>query len=76
VGHMNERERRAHKPMTSAEREQIREVQRGTLEADRRAKARGLTPADIDREVEDDDSQYWDDFREVVQGWRQRHGVH
>jgi hypothetical protein len=36
------------------------------LAARRRAKDRGLTDEEIDRESDDEDSQYWDDIREIL----------
>jgi hypothetical protein len=48
--------------MTPTEREQLRVAHAAMLEADQKARERGLSRNDIKAEVEDDDSQYWDDF--------------
>jgi hypothetical protein len=51
--------------MTDAERQVLRAATEAMVEARRRAKTRGLTNEEIEREEDDDDSQYWDDVREI-----------
>jgi hypothetical protein len=53
-------------PLSHAELDFVEEVRACLVEARRRARARGLTAEAIEREVEDSDSQYWKDFREVA----------
>ena len=52
--------------LSHAELDFVEEVRACLVEARRRARARGLTSEAIEREVEDSDSQYWKDFREVA----------
>jgi hypothetical protein len=60
--------------LTSHELEQVKEAQACVGEANQRARARGLTAEALEREWEDDDSQYWDDYRDVLREYRRRHG--
>jgi len=55
-----------HDPLSHAELDFVEEVRECLVEARQRARARGLTAAAIEREVEDSDSQYWKDFRDVA----------
>jgi hypothetical protein len=50
----------------NTERKALELVMRAMQEARRRAEARGLESAEINREEDDDDSIYWDDFRSVL----------
>jgi hypothetical protein len=56
--------------MHEAENRTIKEVHPAMLEADRRARLRGLTPDEIDREFDDDDSEYWADFHDALRDIR------
>jgi hypothetical protein len=49
-----------------------REVMYGVIAASKRARARGLSDDDIDREAEDDNSQFWEDFAEALRAYRNR----
>ena len=52
--------------LSHAELDFVEEVRACLVEARRRARARGLMAEAIEREVEDSDSQYWKDFRDVA----------
>ena len=52
--------------LSHAELDFVEEVRACLVEARRRARARGLTAEAIEREVEDSNSQYWKDFRDVA----------
>jgi len=59
------------RPMTDSEREELRIAQKALLEARARALARGLTPEQITREEDDEESQFWDDVEEIGERLRQ-----
>jgi len=46
---------------------ELRSLDVATAWADQRAHTRGLTAAAIDRERDDDHSEYWEDFRAFLQ---------
>ena len=49
--------------MDKAEERSLRAAHYAVVEATRRARLRGLTADELEREGEDDDSQYWEDVR-------------
>ena len=60
--------------LSHAELDFVEEVRACLVEARRRGRARGLTADAIKREVEDSDSQYWKDFRDVARRYGRRSG--
>ena len=59
-------------PLTAKERDEIRIAHHALMEAKSRARARGLTQAEIDAEGEDDDSEFWADVASITRELREK----
>jgi hypothetical protein len=62
--------------MTDTDRKTLEIAMHAMKEARRRALERGLDPVEIDREEDDADSIYWEDFRSIVREMKARASTH